>query len=80
MSNLELPLTPPFPPIGQRGVEALCVMAILTAIAVLLASLRMYVRLRWERGAGWDDWSIVVATVRLELHWLPMGEQVPDAF
>ena len=77
MSNPVLPPTPS-PPIGQRGVEMLCVMSIMTAFAVLLVSLRMYVRLRSERGTGWDDWTIVVATVRLETHCLSLEELVSN--
>ena len=63
MSSTGIPLPPP-PPIGELGIIALCVMTFVTAIAVLLVSLRMYVRLRSDRGAGWDDWTIVAATVR----------------
>ena len=58
----------------------MCVMVIMTIIAMLLVALRMYVRLRSERGAGWDDWTIVVALVSPDAHCQLQKSQEADAF
>lgn len=58
--------TPLKPPEGDvvlsnRYIAAIIVM---TALAVLVAWLRMYTRIFVSRNTGWDDWTMFAASVR----------------
>ena len=37
---------------------------VMTILAVLIAWLRMYVRIFVSRNTGWDDWTMFAASVR----------------
>ena len=38
--------------------------AVMTIVAVLMAWLRMYVRIAVSHNTGWDDWTMFAASVR----------------
>ena len=56
---------PPIPPEGDviSGPRYMAAIAATTVVAVLIAWLRMYVRVFMSRNVGWDDYTMFVASV-----------------
>lgn len=40
-------------------------LSVMTVLAVLIAWLRMYIRMFVSRNTGWDDWTMFAASVRM---------------
>lgn len=59
------PPRPGPPPDGDvnRGHVILIVTAVTTSLALIVVGLRMFVRLTIVRGVGWDDYTILAASV-----------------
>ena len=67
MSSTTIPR--PLPPDINRGPDILIVKWLTVSIALLLVSLRFYVRGVLRKKLGWDDYTILLAVVR----YLPSG-------
>jgi hypothetical protein len=60
---------PPFPDVN-RGPGILAVSWIEASLGIIILSLRMYTRAKITRKIGWDDWTMVFATVSFESGFL----------
>jgi hypothetical protein len=58
------PATPSYPEWDNKRTQILCVLTITTTLALVSFALRMYVRLSIIKTIGWDDYTIIAATVR----------------
>ena len=66
----------PLPPDMNRGPELLLVSWLTVSVALLLVSLRVYIRAVSGKKVGWDDYTILLASV----HYLPVREYFRKPF
>jgi hypothetical protein len=53
-----------YPEWDNKRTQILSVLIVTTALALITFALRMYVRLRIVKNIGWDDYTMIAATVR----------------
>ena len=62
----------------DKGPEMLAIFCTLTGIATILVALRFWVRMKYLRKLGADDWVVLISLVRCGARYLCRNSQTED--